>query len=76
MFTAKSAHYKRNIRQGQTYKARPAILTTPDGEAEPAVVIHYSGAVNGVLPIPAALKLANQIADAVEAHDHKTERDN
>lgn len=54
MFTSKSEHHDLNVKQAPTVHAKPAILTAPD--------------VHSVLPITEALRLANEIADAVDAH--------
>ncbi|MDI3211697.1 hypothetical protein [Arthrobacter sp. AL12] len=69
MFTSQPDHHRRNIVQAFSYRARPAILSTPTGEQEPAVILRSGERIHGILPIAQALKLADQIADAVEAHD-------
>lgn len=68
MFISHPEHFTRNMRQAGTYDARPALLTAPDGSQEPAVVIYKARQIQGVIPIPEALRLANDIADAVDAH--------
>ena len=68
MFTSKAEHYRKNVRQGGDTNARPATLTTYSGVERPAVVLFCRGTVYGVLPLDDALRLANQIADAIAAH--------
>lgn len=68
MFISKPDHYGVNTRQAASYTAGPALLSAPTGEHEPAVILHSLGNIRGVLPAPEALRLANEIADALAAH--------
>ena len=72
MFQGKPENYQLNIKTAEGFRARPAVLTSPTGEQEPAVVLHSPGRVHGVLPIADALRISNEIADAVEASERAT----
>ncbi|MHA7298219.1 hypothetical protein [Pseudarthrobacter sp. MDT3-1] len=72
MFQSKAASYQHNMMQAERFRANPALLTAPSGEQEPAVVIRSAGKIQGVIPIAAALRLANQLADSVDAHTSNT----
>jgi hypothetical protein len=71
VFVTAREQYARNIRESSNYMARPARLTTPTDEREPAVILYCGGHIKAVMPVADALRLANQIADAVEAHDNR-----
>ncbi|WP_432244802.1 hypothetical protein ACRB8A_12420 [Arthrobacter sp. G.S.26] len=68
MFTSKAEHYGINIKQGVTINAKPALMTTDNGEHIAAVVVFKSRQIQSVLPLADALRLANEIADAIAAH--------
>ncbi|MDV8147251.1 hypothetical protein [Arthrobacter sp. B10-11] len=68
MFASAAVHYDRNLKDAPTIHAKPATLNPPDGAPEPAVVIFKTRQIQNVLPLADALRLANQIADAVDAH--------
>lgn len=68
MFIGTAGNYALNTRQGASFNAKPAALATPTGTLEPGVVIRSLGKVHGVLPAADALRLATEIADALEAH--------
>lgn len=68
MFRSRSQHYEFNLKQAANYTARPALLDKPDGGQEPGVVLHSMGNIQGVLPVAQALRLANDIADALAGH--------
>jgi hypothetical protein len=68
MFISKADRHEHNIKQAASYNARPGLLTAPSGQQEPAIVLRSSGAIHAVLPAPEALRLANEIADALAAH--------
>ena len=68
MFTAKAEHYRKNVREAHGINAHQATLTTYSGEKRPAVLISRRGTIYGVLPVDDALRLANEIADAIAAH--------
>ena len=68
MFISHTAHYAKNLLQAGTYAAQPAILSAPGGNQEPAVVLFKTRQITGVLPAAEALRLANEIADALGAH--------
>lgn len=63
MFIGKIDHYNLDV--------KPALLTGPDGEREPAVVLHAQGKVYAVLPAAVALRIATSIADSLAAHHGK-----
>lgn len=71
MFISQPNQHRFNMKQATTYQAQPALLTAYDGSQEPAVVLYSTSQVKGVLPITEALRLANEIADAVDAHRAK-----
>lgn len=60
--------YKRNVTAAANYTAQPARLTENGNLDHPAVIIRNGNSIAAVMPIPDALRLANLIADAVEAH--------
>lgn len=68
MFSSAAVHYDRNIKDAPTIHAKPATLNPADGMQEPAVVIFKTRQIQHVLPLAEALRLANQIADAIAAH--------
>ncbi|MEV4987669.1 hypothetical protein [Pseudarthrobacter sp. LMD1-1-1.1] len=68
MFASLPERYETNVRRAASFRAKPAVLLTPDGGKEPAVMIRQASIIQGVLPVPEALRLANQIADALAAH--------
>lgn len=68
MFISQPSRHSFNVRQAPTINAKPALLTAPDGSKEPAVVLFSSFQVQGVMPAAEALRVANEIADAVDAH--------
>lgn len=74
MFKSRPDHHQLNIRQAASYRAQPGLLLTPTGGQEPGVVLRSSGLIQGVLPATEALRLANEIADALAAHH--TEQEN
>ena len=65
MFTSSSQYYEKNVKEAATAQAGKARLHTPTGEQIPGVVIWSGKAVRIVLPIPEALRLANEIADVL-----------
>lgn len=67
MFEGKAKNYQLNIAQAVSFNARPAALNTPTGERTPGVVLRSYGRVHAVLPVADALRVANEMADAVEA---------
>lgn len=72
MFVSTKDNFERNIEEAASYKAAPALLTTATGERVPAVMLKSTRYIKAVMPVSEALRLANQIADAVEAHDAVT----
>jgi len=68
MFKSGAEHYDRNLTQSGTCVARPATINKPSGEQTPGVVLFTTRQVRAVLPIAEALRLANEIADAIAAH--------
>lgn len=66
MFLSSPEYYASNVKQARITNAAPAALITPDGERQPAVVLYKRGKIHGVLPAAEALRLAHEIADAIE----------
>lgn len=71
VFISKPAQHKRNIKEAARYRAAPAQLTVSEDEQIPGVIIRSGPFIKAVMPISDALRLANQIADAVDAHDQR-----
>jgi len=71
MFISKPEHFHLNMKQAATYNAQPALMAVADGAREPAVVLFSTSQIRGVLPVSEALRLAHEIADAVDAHRAK-----
>lgn len=69
MFSSATQHYERNVKQAPSIHAKPATLNSPDGAQQPGVVIFKTRQIQNVLPLAEALRLANQIADAIAAHN-------
>jgi hypothetical protein len=65
-FISKPDNYPNNIRDGADITAGPAYLTGPAGQ-EPGVVIRNGFRIRSIIPAAQAIRLANEIADAVEA---------
>lgn len=72
MFISDAARYEFNIAEAAQYRATPAKLSAPTGEKLPAVMLKSGPHIKTLMPISEALRLANQIADAVEAHNAVT----
>jgi hypothetical protein len=72
MFQSRPEHYDTNMRQAPSVHATLATLTPPNGAQVPAVAIFKSKQVACVLPIADALRLANEIADSISAHNRTT----
>lgn len=66
MFISRPQHYDHNHSESRRVSAAPAQLTTPNGTTEPGVLIRSAQYIKFVLPASEALRIANQIADAVE----------
>ena len=71
MFKSRPEHYGFNIKQAADFTARPAVINAPEGHTEPAVILRTLGSIQGVLPVTEALRIANEIADALAAHNGK-----
>lgn len=65
-FYSKPGNYPDNIQEGKDIGASAAFLSSPQGP-EPGVVIRAGFRIKAVIPAADALRLANEIADAVEA---------
>lgn len=70
MFISREEQFHRNTVEAMHYSARPAKLTN-NGQHEPGVVVRSGNFIKVVLPVTEALRLANEIADAVAAHKQK-----
>lgn len=68
MFTSTPEKYAKNVRDSAKVKARPAYLTTPDGQQEHGVIIMSGSFIKAVMPLKDAIRLSNQIADAADEH--------
>lgn len=73
MFTSGPEYYDHNVKTAQALKAGKARLEAPDGSYHQGVVIWSGSGVRSVMPTAEALRLANQIADAIAAHKKKEE---
>lgn len=67
-FVSRPHTYGMNVEDGRQVSAGPALLTSPSGQ-EPGVIIRRGSRIAYVIPAEDAIRLANDIADAVEAHD-------
>jgi hypothetical protein len=65
LFISKPENYNLNISEGAALRAEPALLSGYDGR-ENGVVIRGGHRVKFVITTAQALRLANEIADAVE----------
>jgi hypothetical protein len=72
VFTSKPEHYDLNMQQAMNCTAKPALMTTETGVHVPAVVIFKSRQIQSVLPLDEALRLANEMADAIGTHHTNT----
>lgn len=68
MFKSRPQHYEFNVKQAESYHARPATIATTDGSYVPGVVLYALGHIRAVMPTEAARKLANSITDAIDEH--------
>lgn len=68
MFTTGPQHYTRNLQDAANFTATPAAIGKPGGTTEPGVVLKHGRGIRAVMPVPEALRLANEIADAIAAH--------
>lgn len=66
-FRTPDNRYHQNVADAEGTYARPALMGTPDGPV-PAVALFNAHNVKGVLPVKDALRIANQIADAIDFH--------
>lgn len=69
MFQSRPEHYDKNLMQAPSVHAALATLTSPDGAQIPAVAIFKSKQVACVLPLADGLRLANELADSIAAHN-------
>lgn len=65
-FISKPDSYAVNVQDGIDINAFAALLTAPEGR-EPAVVVRSGSRIRFIIPAIDAIRLANEIADAVEA---------
>lgn len=66
MFLSGPEYYASNTNHARNIKADAATLIAPGGERQPAVVLYKKGKIYGVLPVAEALRLGNEIADAIQ----------
>lgn len=71
MFTTGPQHYTRNLDDAAKFNATPAIIGKPGGAEETGVVLKLGRAIKAVMPVPEALRLANEIADALASHQQE-----
>lgn len=72
MFTAQERFYAKNHDNAENTYVRPSLQATPDGSTEPTVTIFTHDEFRSILPIPDALRIATQIADAIQYHKENT----
>lgn len=65
-FKSNPKHYEFNLRDSKTVAAVPAGIMSPDGEETPGVAIMTANQPRLVLTAEAALKIAHEIANAIE----------
>ncbi|WP_455835386.1 hypothetical protein [Pseudarthrobacter siccitolerans] len=70
-FISHSYTYGRNVEDGRQIQAGTAWLTSPKGQ-EPGVIIRRGSHISFVIPAADAIRLANEIADAVDALEGRT----
>lgn len=68
MFKSDANRYHENVFRAAGTRADQAELQDPAGPRVPAVILRDTHYILGILPIPDALRVAHEIADAVEAH--------
>lgn len=66
MFTTSPEFYSRNLKDAAAFNASAARIGGPAGTSEPGVVLKHSRAIRAVMPVSEALRLANEIADAIK----------
>lgn len=71
MFTSGAEYYTRNLKASQNFTAIPARIHNPAGGRENGIVLLNGKGIGAVMPVSEALRLANQIADALAAHRAK-----
>lgn len=75
VFTAFSEHYQRNIHDGAQARAIPARLINHHGREEPGVAITLKRYPRVVIPADDALRIAGEIADAIQWHKDRTNQE-
>lgn len=68
MFISKPSFYHRTHAESEAIKAIPALITAPDGRTENGAAVFAGNKLMCTLTEAGAWKLANDIADAIEAH--------
>lgn len=66
MFTTSAEFYNRNLKDAAAFNASAAKIGGPGGTSEPGVVLKHGRAIRAVMPVPEALRLANEIANAIK----------
>ncbi|UZX04019.1 hypothetical protein F8G81_16475 [Arthrobacter sp. CDRTa11] len=69
IFISRPHTYNMNVEDGRLASAGPAKLTSPTG-VEPGVIIRRGSQINLVIPEHDAIRLANEIADALDELHH------
>lgn len=72
MFTSPARFYLKNIDLAQHTHATPGLQKTPDDREEPTVIVFTRDAFRCILPLDDALRVATQIADAIQYHKENT----
>lgn len=65
-FISDGTHYTKNLRDGRSTKARPAILQSPGGGEERGLAFLLGGMPCFIIPAADALRLAHEIADNLD----------
>lgn len=65
-FTSHPTHHETNVREGLELRAVAALMADDYGRKEPAVAVFAGQRIRFVIPTAQALRIANEIADAVE----------
>lgn len=65
LFVSKPENYQFNTLEGAETHAQPAWLSGPQGR-EPGIIVRSGHRIKFIIPAAEAIRIANEIADAVE----------
>jgi hypothetical protein len=68
MFISAPENFERNVKHAGRFRAGKARIDAPDGTFHQGIVIWSGKAIRAVMPTTEALRLANEIADAIGSH--------